>query len=99
MTWPKKRTRRITVGQHDYLWADSDDRCYHSGVVTIDSAVGRYFLYADLSDCDLSWGPKDIRAAIEWAVASGWSPLKGPDIHGRWSDHDNSFSQTDGKSA
>lgn len=79
MTWPKKHTREIIIGDEQYLWHISA-KCLagKGGSITIGKAKERFFLYLDPYVWDTLIEPSTIRCVIEWAKAAGWTAEKGP---------------------
>ncbi|MBC8135645.1 MAG: hypothetical protein H8F28_07155 [Fibrella sp.] len=72
MTFPRKRTRRITVGEDVYLWhLDGDD----ANQITIrHSEFEGQFLFANPWCYEIQFGAGGVRKMIDFALANGWQP-------------------------
>ena len=86
VTWPKKHTRQLHIGDIEYLWHLSRNSIYRETPITVGTRSGKYFLHIDPYDHDFSITPSSIRGALEWALHSGWSPHDGPTRNMTFSD-------------
>ena len=78
MTWPRRHSRQIHIGGTEYLWHLSGNNIYTPANVSVGTENGRYFLFIDPYAHDFEITPACVRAAVEWALAEGWSPERGP---------------------
>lgn len=77
MAWPKKHTRRIHIGDREYLWHISGNEIETENSITVGTENGKYFLFVDPYAYDFEITPANVRAALEWALDRGWCPESG----------------------
>ena len=91
MTWPKRHTRRIHIGDVEYLWHLSGNNIDTPAHVTVGTESGAYFLFVDPYAHDFEITPSNVKAATEWALAKGWSPDNGPTKRMAYYEHEECF--------
>lgn len=78
MAWPKKHTKRLHYQGIEFLWQCPDPQYNYQATIGVDGS--KYFLTVDL-DFTGVWPlvrPSDVKRALAWALANGWSFEKGP---------------------
>jgi len=76
MTWPKKNTRRLNVGNDIYLWHINRWPTSAWFVVRREDCEHGQLLFGTAGGQLAQWGSGTVRDVVDFALLHGWTPKK-----------------------